>query len=75
MTSPPWTPNQPLRADATDEQIIARAVHLQADDGHGGDFDGATINTAREFAAACVEDNTRSLVGGELELLLENRQR
>lgn len=62
---PQWTPDQPLRADATDEQIRER------EDQHGQHW----VKVAREFADACVEQNTAALeriygpIAAELEAL------
>ncbi len=47
-----WTPDMPLRADATDLQISQRYVELRAD--HSRGHDGPAVIVAREFAAACV---------------------
>ncbi len=57
MTPPlplPWTPDMPLRADATEEQVLARHMWIQH---RWRSFPPAPImQVAREYAAACVED-------------------
>ena len=52
----PWTPDQPLRADATDRQIEDREEYLCAHHGPAGTHDDcfACAKVAREFASACV---------------------
>lgn len=55
-----WTPDQPLRADATDEQIFERQKGLNLQALRNADVrqpfsEYSTIKVAREFAAACVE--------------------
>ena len=49
MTATEWSPDQPLRADATDEQIAQRWLHRGP-----GNAAKHTAEVAREFAAACV---------------------
>lgn len=53
-----WTPDQPLRADATDEQMVVRfGVLLNGPRaiGRANYYECAAAAFAREFAAACVE--------------------
>jgi hypothetical protein len=55
-----WTPDQPLRADATDEQIAARESHVYDTirDAEYGDSKAVLVESlatvAREYSAACV---------------------
>ena len=46
-----WTPDQPLRADATDEQIAARWHHNPT-----GNASKCTAEVAREFAAVAIRE-------------------
>ena len=49
-TPKPWTADQKLRADATDEQIFARwKWHMNE-----SSSPSASVATAREFASSCV---------------------
>lgn len=62
-TPKPWTADQPLRADATDEQIVARLRWNYENVGPCSLTDDA-IRVAREFAASCVAagaEDTRRL--------------
>lgn len=55
MTEPkPWTPDQPLRPDATDENIGGRFT-----------LQGAAALTAREFASVCASPSVREAVRGD----------
>ena len=61
MAETPWTPEMPLRADATDEQIRMRAHWLWVDAGapaHGAPY---IPIAAREFAAACVAQERETM--------------
>lgn len=55
-----WTPDQPLRADATDKQIGKRVDHIWNVTPHGSPEEHTRLlgaaegQAAREFAAACV---------------------
>lgn len=53
MTAP-WTPEMPLRKDASDEQIVQRYAHIfdTSDDPTG---EGDMVQVAREFAQAVAE--------------------
>lgn len=51
MTAPAWTPNMPLRSDATDEQIFARWTWILNETS----THCTSVAVAREYAAACVE--------------------
>ena len=52
-----WTPDQPLRADATDEQIEARSSYIALGNIASTEFlaleDHSAVRVAREFASAC----------------------
>lgn len=48
-----WSPDQPLRADATDEQMCERFGELYVMEMPTPDY--AAVELAREFAKACVE--------------------
>ena len=52
MTAPAWSPDQPLRADATDEQINARSQRLVQTIDPEMNFTVLPLMVAREFAAA-----------------------
>lgn len=63
--APPWTPDQPLRADATDGQLHDRIAWLERDSGlyiRGG------RRAAREYAAACVEAKCAAMATAEKAL-------
>jgi hypothetical protein len=53
--TPEWTPDQPLRADATDEQMDERYVFLM-NRGDAHFFAQSAFDMAREFAAARVQE-------------------
>jgi hypothetical protein len=53
-----WTSDQPLRRDATDSDIISRHAELESE-GNGQLLSIAYV--AREFAAACVQQNTEQI--------------
>ena len=53
-TAPAWSPDQPLRADATDEQINARSQRLALVIDPAMNFTVLPLLVAREFAQACV---------------------
>ena len=55
----PWTPNQKLRADATDEQINARSQRLVQTLDPAMNFTVLPLMVAREFADACVAAENR----------------
>lgn len=61
----PWTPDQPLRADATDEQMDLRLCRLMDALPHSFIAEPA-FALAREFAAACVAE--WRLVAAEVSL-------
>jgi hypothetical protein len=52
---PPWTPDQKLRHDATDEDMLGRVVWLN----NNGYTDRSEAMAAREFAAAVVAERDR----------------
>ena len=52
-----WTPDQPLRADATDEQIAERWHHNPT-----GNASKCTAEVARELATACVVEVTEAAI-------------
>ncbi len=54
MTAQPWTPDQPLRADATDKQMGDRHVWLFNQQYKFAGESHLAILLARELAAACV---------------------
>ena len=56
MSETDWTPDVPLRADATDEQIAQRWLYRGP-----GNAAKHTAEVAREFAVACVKKNTENL--------------
>lgn len=56
----PWTPDQPLRADATDEQINRRITYGLPVPSTVYDHLRSEAAVAREFAAACVAANQRA---------------
>ena len=64
MTPPPWTPDQKLRHDATDGQIVDRMLALPVS--------GRLVRqilVARELAAACVAEERRvQKLGRALEI-------
>lgn len=49
-----WTPDQPLRADATDADIWLRGCRLSAVSSEGTPHLRSTAQAAREYAAACI---------------------
>ena len=51
----PWTPDQKLRRDATDEDMLGRVVWLN----NNGYTDRSEAMAAREFAAAVVAERDR----------------
>ena len=54
MTAPAWSPDQPLRADATNEQIHERAYWLYSQSPPSRDRAAHYAEVAREFAHAQV---------------------
>ncbi len=57
-----WTPDRPLEAGASDEQIAAREVYKHERASKGGMVPpqgDPTVEMVREFAAACGEDERR----------------
>lgn len=66
-----WTPDQPLRADATDAQMYVRARALFMDGASASEtataWGAAYGATAREFAAACVAAERNQAIRDSLQ--------